>query len=98
MSKIECNCKKCLKLEDRNGIENLKRCEFCGHYFINWADGSGCCDCKEGQKIKSLMKTHFDQIIGGQLEFHDLSKQGKDKILREICKRIKKLEEKEKKK
>ncbi|KKN90928.1 hypothetical protein LCGC14_0225120 [marine sediment metagenome] len=32
--------------------------------------------------------THFDDIIKGELEFHEFSEQGKDRIIREICKRI----------
>lgn len=42
---------------------------------------------------------HFSEIINGILEFDsDLSEQGKNKVIREICTRIKKLEEKSDKK
>ena len=78
MSKIECNCKKCLELEDENGIENLERCEFCGHYFIDWIDKIVSCDCKEGQNKKKRTKVLsdfiYDFIVEKQEEFINLTK------------------------
>ena len=38
--------------------------------------------------------THFDEICKEELNWNELSDQGKNKMIRKICQKIKKLEEK----